>query len=82
MMRTTVTIDDQVAARLKEYGRRRGLSFKETINELLRQGLDAPRAMRAPTAFSVQARPLSQRPGVELDNIADVLERLDEPGHR
>ena len=38
-MRTTVTIDPDVDALLRKYIRERGLSFKEGINEALRQAL-------------------------------------------
>ena len=39
--RTTVTLDEDVAERVKEESRTRGVSFRETLNELLRAGLIA-----------------------------------------
>ena len=57
-------------------------SLKEAVNDLLRLGLDAPRAMRPAMKFQVKARVLRQQPGVSLDNIADLLERAEGPGHR
>jgi hypothetical protein len=38
-MRTTVTIEDDIAARLESLRRERGLSFKEALNDTLRAGL-------------------------------------------
>jgi hypothetical protein len=39
-MRTTLTIDDDVARRLKEIAHRTGRSFKEVVNRALRAGVD------------------------------------------
>ena len=38
-MRTTLTIDDDIARALKELSRERGSSFKAVVNDVLRQGL-------------------------------------------
>jgi hypothetical protein len=38
-MRTTVTLDPDVAAKLKEEARRRGTSFEEVLNASVRRGL-------------------------------------------
>ncbi len=38
-MRTTLTIDDDVAMDLKDYAHQRGLTFKAVVNLVLRQGL-------------------------------------------
>ena len=38
-MRTTLTLDEDVARQLKERARRSGESFKEVVNSVLRQGL-------------------------------------------
>lgn len=44
-MRTTVTLDPDVDALLKRYMRERGLSFKEAINQAIRQGIAGNRAI-------------------------------------
>ena len=41
-LRTTLTLDEDVAAKLREETRRRNTSFKETVNACLRRGLEAP----------------------------------------
>ena len=38
-MRTTLTIDDDVAARIEERRRTHGQSLKQVVNQLLREGL-------------------------------------------
>ena len=40
-MRTTLTIDDHLAAQLEAYRQRTGQSLRETVDELLREGLHA-----------------------------------------
>ena len=40
-MRTTLTLEEDVAAKLKAETRRTGRSFKETVNEILRLGFNA-----------------------------------------
>jgi hypothetical protein len=62
--------------------RRRGKSFKQTVNEVLRLGLSAPRAMKPAKPFTVRARALGVRPGLDYDNIAGLLEELEGPAHR
>ena len=78
-VRTTLTLDDDVAARLAEEARRTGRSFKDTVNEALRGGLDARRQPQA-EPFRVRARNLGAiRPAVSLDSAARLLDDIDGP---
>jgi hypothetical protein len=43
-MRTTLTLDDDVAAKLKTEAQRAGPPFREIVNEMLRRGLENRRA--------------------------------------
>lgn len=81
-VRTTLTLDDDVAAKLKAAVRRTGRSFRDVVNDALRRGLmTAPRAARE--RFRVHARSLGGlRPGLSLDNVGDLLERVEGPDHR
>ena len=81
-MRTTLTIDDDVAAKLKAEVRRGGKSFRETVNEVLRRGLMARKAAQADPPFRVEARDLGLRPGISLDNIGELLDLIEGPEHR
>ena len=52
-VRTTVTLDSDVEVLLRRRMRERGLSFKQALNEVLRQGLAGPQPphrFRTPTA--------------------------------
>ena len=82
-MRTTLTLDDDLAAKLEAETQRSGRSFQDTVNDTLRRGL-ATRSSAPPHAsFKVVARDLGQlRPGLSLDNIADLIEQAEGPLHR
>ena len=80
-MRTTLTLDEDVAAKLKAAVRRSGRPFRDVVNETLRRGLAVPRAARAP--FRIQARSLGgMRPGIQIDNVGDLLEQIEGSRHR
>ena len=81
-MRTTLILDDDVAAKLDAERRRTGRSFKETVNACLRRGLtEAPRRP-ARRPFKVEARDMGLRPGLDLDNVHALLDQVDGPNRR
>lgn len=82
-MRTTLTLDDDVSAKLKSEARRTGRPFRNIVNEMLRRGL-AERRTHGPRApFRVKARDLGDlRPGLALDNVAELVEQIEGPLHR
>ena len=80
-MRTTVTLDDDVVDKLRDQMRFSGATFKEALNTCLRRGLESPSDTDLATSFSVQARPMGLRPGIDLDDIGGLLDLLDGPAH-
>ena len=77
-MRTTLTLDDDLARRLKEIARQHGRSFKEVTNEVIRRGLsaDTPQ-LDGIKPFRVTPKACGFRPGVDplkLNQIYDDLE--------
>ena len=82
-MRTTLTLDPDVAKLAVRTQHLRGTSFKATINEALRHGL---RIMATPTEQSEVYRTPSADLGRcrigGLDDIADVLAIVEGDGHR
>jgi hypothetical protein len=72
-MRTTLTIDDDVAARLRRLGTGRG-NQKRLINDLLRMGLD--RMEHREASAGPPFRTATYRLGARvpsLDNVAELL---------
>lgn len=77
-MRTTLTLDDDVASRLKEIARESDRSFKEVVNDIVRRGLsigEAPDKSAEP--FRVVPRACGFKPGIDplkLNQLYDDLE--------
>ncbi len=80
-MRTTLTLDDDVATKLKELARRKKVPFKEAVNAVLRRGLVAQQGrQRDARPFRVEVFHSPFRPGVDpmrLNQLADELEIED-----
>ena len=82
-MRTTITLDDDVAEKLQaEMRRRRTNNLKETVNDVLRRGLVVRRELAAAKPFRVRARRLGTKPGLNYDNVSELLEQLEGAGHQ
>lgn len=77
-MRTTITLDDDLAAKLKDFAHRKRLSFKDAINSILRRGMTAQDVgRRAPRPFRARTFRSPLRTGIDplkLNQLADDLE--------
>jgi hypothetical protein len=77
-MRTTVTLEPDVAAKLKELAHRRRLSFKAALNEVLRRGLStqggAPKRRKR---FVVEPHAGGFRPGIDPNRLNQLIDELD-----
>jgi hypothetical protein len=76
-MRTTVTLDPDVAARLLRLSSERGTSFKETINSVLRVGLD-PGVVQQGAAYQEQTVSLNVRPDIDLTKALRLAADLED----
>ena len=80
-MRTTLTLDDDLAKELAKLARRLGVSFKEVVNDCIRRGIslgDRPNATATP--FVVEPQACGLRPGIDaagLNRLVDDLETED-----
>lgn len=74
-MRTTITLDPDVAARLERLTRERRISFKEAVNSTLRAGLTGE---PKPTPYRLPAYPMGVRPNVDLDRAMQLDAALDD----
>ena len=79
-MRTTLTLDDDVASLLKNEARRSGEPFKQVVNRFLRLGLTTKPATRKP--FVVKPMDLQLPPGLSYDNVEELLDYLEGPYRR
>jgi Ribbon-helix-helix protein, copG family len=73
-MRTTLTLDDDVAAKIEGLRKARKQSLKDLVNDALREGLKqlaAPKGRRAP--FRTEEVDLGRCLLGNVDNVAEVL---------
>lgn len=73
-MRTTVTLDDDLAAQLKDRAHARGVPFKTEINEAIRSGLEKS---REPTPYRLTTKRLGA-PKVDLTKATQLAGQLDD----
>ena len=81
-MRTTLSIEDDVAVLLEQEVRRSGDSLKGTVNRLLRLGLMAADTPSPRKRFVVRARNVTLPAGVNTDKTEDMLEALEGVFHK
>ena len=72
-MRTTLTIDDDVAVRLEQLRRKRDLTLKDVVNDMLRRGLDSedekPGKQKPFRLKTFDAG----KPLINIDNVAEAI---------
>ena len=76
-MRTTLTIDDDLASCLKREGLRKGMSFKEIVNMALRRGLDSSLAVAPPSRVVTRPHDYGFKPGIDLDKLNQLADELE-----
>jgi hypothetical protein len=74
-MRTTVDINPDLAAKLREIAHEREISFKEALNVALRAGLGSD---PVPRPYRVPARRLGLRPGIDLDRALHLASAIED----
>ncbi|MBV9760093.1 MAG: hypothetical protein JO340_05985 [Acidobacteriaceae bacterium] len=82
-IRTTVTLDEDVLNRVKDESKASGRSFRETLNELVRDGLAAKQNVKQrKREFRINPIHTGARRDLNYDCIPTLLEQLDGPEHR
>ena len=74
-------MDEDIAEQVKTLARQTGRPFKTVVNELLRSGLSGGKQAGA-SRFKVKAKRMGVTPGLDLDNIHGLLDRIEGPEHR
>lgn len=74
-MRTTVTLDDDLVARLREIARERRRPFKSILNETIRSGLGGP---PSETPYRLTPRRMGTRDGVDLTKALQLAAQLED----
>ena len=76
-MRTTLTIDDDLADRLKEFATVHEVPFRQAVNDTLRKGLEQNSPTAKPTPFIVHPFESPFRAGIDSQRLNQLLDELD-----
>jgi hypothetical protein len=77
-VRTTLTLDDDVNAKLRAEARRSGKPFKQVLNDCLRTALNSRLRRVSAKPYVVKARPLGLKPGYSYDNVWGLIEEIEQ----
>ena len=78
-MRTTLTIDDDLAEALRDLAHRTRRSFKQVVNEAIRTGISGSRPR--PRRYRLKPAALGGvRPGFNLDQALEIADALEDDG--
>ena len=72
-MRTTITLDDDVAALIESERARTGESFRSAVNRLLRRGARAGGRAAPPELPQLPGRPI-----LDVSDVSELLATLDD----
>ena len=67
-MRTTLTLEEDNAAKLRDEMTRTGRSLEETVNACLRLGFEPPSEDDLAVPFTIEPRAMGARAGLDLDD--------------
>ena len=81
-IRTTVTLDDDVADRLNRESRMRGSTFRETINDLLRLALLQTENRTMKRKLRILPVRMGYKPGLNHDSVEALIEYGEGERHR
>ena len=77
-MRTTLTLDDDVAKILEEEAHRSRKPFKQVVNDAIRRGLQPQRSTRATKPYRVRPHTAKLLPGVDRGKLNALVDELED----
>ena len=76
-MRTTLTLDEDVADRTRDLARKLRKPFKTVVNEALRLGLEKVEKPDRQRPYKTEPHAMGLREGYSLDNIQELLAQVE-----
>lgn len=76
-MRTTLTLDADIAERVEQEVRRSGKARKAVVNDALRVGLAMVDKPASPPRFVVRPHAFGFKPGIDLDRMNQLVDELE-----
>jgi hypothetical protein len=80
-MRTTLTLDDDLAGLLKQRAQELGIPFKEAVNRTIRAGLGEAVNVRRGNAPKTVPHSFGFKPGIDLDKLGQLVDELEAEGY-
>ncbi len=77
-MRTTLTLEPDVARLIEEATARERKPIKQIVNEALRRGLSPRGTTRPPGRFRVQPHRTRLQPGIDLESPNKLVDELED----
>jgi hypothetical protein len=77
IMRTTLTLDNDVIDQAKAVAAKRRLTFRAVVNEALRIGLQEVEKSATRRPYQTEPHAMGLRTGYNLDNIQEVLSQAE-----
>ena len=76
-MRTTLTLEDDNADRLREMAERSRRPFKQVVNDVIRRGLDSMTIEEPQAPYKVKPSPMGLKAGIDPAKLANFEADLD-----
>jgi hypothetical protein len=76
-LRTTLTIDDDLAGILQRRSRELGQPFKKVLNAALRKGLADEPVSIPPRIVKTRPHDFGTRPGIDWDRLNQLVDELE-----
>lgn len=77
-MRTTLTLEDDVARLIEDEAHRQKKPIKQIVNEALRRGLSTPRSAPKRRRFRVKPHTTALRPGIDSGAFNRLVDELED----
>jgi hypothetical protein len=76
-MRTTLTIDDDLAEILQRRALELGLPFKEVVNRTLREGIKGTPGSSSKRKIKTRPHSFGFKPGIDLEKLNQLVDELE-----
>jgi hypothetical protein len=76
-MRSATTLEADLAKKVGDFARQRGLSFADALHDLLRRGLEASSPQCPRMAYAVQTHAGGFRPEIDPGQLNQLVDELE-----
>ena len=77
LMRTTLTINDEIDARLRKIARDQNRTYKDVVNDAILHGLDRIESRRPKPDYNVRIGNYGFQPGIDRQKLNQVFDEVE-----